>query len=79
MIPHLFFYQLAVLALLWLFVMLSFAWPRRCATAQGTPAQSIMPRRQRSKEPKPFASLTHKPHCALCEHETAHPQPQPPV
>jgi hypothetical protein len=33
MIPHLVFYQLAVLGLLWLFVMLHAAWPSRCATA----------------------------------------------
>ena len=79
MIPHLFFYQLAVLGLLWLCVMLHAAWPSRCTTAQETPAQPIMPRRQRSKDPKPFAGLTHKPHCALCEQEAAHPQAPPPV
>jgi hypothetical protein len=84
MIPHLLFYQLAVLGLLWLFVMLHTAWPSRCATAQGTPATPIMLRRQRSKEPKPFAGLTHKPSCALCEHATAsRPQapcaPPPPI
>jgi hypothetical protein len=79
MIPHLFFYQLAVLGFLWLCVMLHAAWPSRCTTAQGTPAQPIMPRRQRSKDPKPFAGLPHKPHCALCEHEAAHPPAPPPV
>jgi IS1 family transposase len=79
MIPHLFFYQLAVLGFLWLFVMLYSAWPSRGTTAQGTPAQPIMPRRQRSKDPKPFAGLTHKPHCALCEQEAVHPQAPPPV
>jgi len=79
MIPHLFFYPLAVLGLLWLCVMLHAAWPSRGATAQGTLAKSIMPRRQRAKEPKPFAGLTHKPSCALCEHETAHRPPRPPV
>ena len=79
MIPHLFFYQLAVLVLLWLCVMLHAAWPSRCATAQGTPAQPITPRRHRSKEPKPCAGLTHKPSCALCEHEATHPKLPPPV
>jgi len=79
MIPHLFFYQLAVLGLLWLCVMLHAAWPSRCTTAQGTPAQPILPRRQRAKEPKPLAGLTLKPHCALCEHETTHPKLPPPV
>src|SRR5215471_14327221 len=79
MMPHLFFYQLAVLGFLWLFVMLHSAWPSRCTTAQDTPTQPIMSRRQRSTDPKPFAGLTHKPHCALCEQEAAHPQAPPPV
>src|SRR5713101_2478036 len=79
MIPHLLFYQLAVLGLLWLFVMLHSAWPSRCATAQGTPATPITPRRQRSKEPQPFAGLTQKPHCALCDQEALHPKPSPPL
>src|SRR6516162_2279293 len=79
MMPHLFFYQLAVLGLLWLCVMLHAAWPSRCTTAQGTPAQPILPRRQRAKEPKPLAGITLKPHCALCEHETTHPKLPPPV
>ena len=79
MLPHLFFYQLAVLGLLWLCVMLHAAWPSRCTTAPSTPAQPILPRRPRSKEPKPFAGLTHKPSCALCEHEATHPKLPPPV
>jgi hypothetical protein len=79
MISHHVYYQLAILGFLWLFVILHSAWPSRCATTQRTPAKPIMPRRQRSKEPKPFAGFTHKPPCALCEHETAHPQPRPPV
>src|SRR4029453_15824731 len=79
MIPDLFYYQLVVLGLLWLFVMLHAAWSSRCAPAQGTPAKPIMPRRRRSKEPKPFADLTHTPHCVLCEYETVHSQPRPPV
>jgi hypothetical protein len=32
MVSHLFYYQLALLALLWLFVMLPLSWPRRSAT-----------------------------------------------
>ena len=36
-------------------------------------------KRKHSKEPKPFAGLTHKPPCALCDHEAIHPQPPPPV
>ena len=79
MIPSLFFYQLAILGLLWLCVLLHAAWPSQCVAAQGTPVKPIKPRRQRSKEPTPFAGLTHKPHCVLCEHEATHPKPPPPV
>jgi hypothetical protein len=57
MIPHLFFYQLAVLGLLWLCVMLHAAWPSRCTTGQEMPAKPIMPRRQRFQELKPFVGL----------------------
>src|SRR5262245_21996241 len=78
MVSHLFYYQLALLALVWLFVMLPVAASRR-----GTPipptATLIKPKRTRSHEPQPFAGLTHKPLCALCEHEAAHPQAPPPV
>ena len=79
MIPHSFYYHLMFLGLLWLCVMLHADWPSRGASAQGTPAQPLRPRRQRSKEPKPFAGLTHKLHCALCAQEAVHPAPQPPV
>src|SRR5713101_2525012 len=79
MIPHQFYYQLVVLGLLWLCVMLHLAWPSPDVTTQTKPAKPITPRRQRSTEPKPFAGLTHKPHCALCAQEAAHPQAPPPV
>ena len=70
MVPHLFFYQLALLALVWLFIMLHLSWLRPSATNATTPATPITPKRNRSNEPKPFAGLTHKPHCALCEQAT---------
>jgi IS1 family transposase len=78
MVSHLFYYQLALLALVWLFVMLPVA-----ASRQGTPipptATPITPKRTSSHEPQPLAGLTHKPPCALCEHEAALPQAPPPV
>ena len=37
------------------------------------------PKRKRSTEPKAFEGLTHKPHCALCEQETAETAPPPPL
>src|SRR5262245_5810905 len=70
MIPHQFYYQLVVLGLLWLCVMLHLAWPSRDVTTQTKPAKPLTPRHQRSTELKPFAGLTHKPHCALCAQET---------
>ena len=68
MVSHLFYYQLALLALVWLFVMLHVAESRREAPIPPT-ATPIKPKRKRSNDPKPFAGLTHKPHCALCEQD----------
>lgn len=50
--------------------------------APATPTEEpepLKPKRHHSNEPKPFEGLTHKPHCALCERETTHPQAPPPV
>ena len=68
-IPHLVYYQLAILALLWLRLMLPNLWPSPPGGAPKTPTQPSRPQRKRSTEPKPFAGLTHKPHCGLCEQE----------
>src|SRR6266487_918185 len=78
MVSHLFYYQLALLALVWLCVMLPLGWPRRSATLTTAPATPIPPTRQRSTAPTTFAGLTHKPHCALCEHEPLHTAPASP-
>ena len=58
MIPHHFYYQLAVLGLLWLCVLLHLAGSRSGATPQTKPAMPLTPRRTRSDEPTPFAGLT---------------------
>ena len=68
MVPNLFFYQLVLVALVWLCVMLHWAWPSDCAPAQLTPSQPTPPRHKRRREPKPFAGVTHKPHCDTCAH-----------
>src|SRR5690349_1526410 len=78
MVSHLFYYQLALLAIIWLFVMLPLSWPRRSGTPTTAPATPIQPKSKRSPEPKAFEGLTHKPHCALCEQETLHTAPAPP-
>ena len=68
MVPNLFFYQLVLVALVWLCVMLHWAWPSDCAPAQLTPSQPTPPRHKRRREPKPFAGVTPKPHCDTCAH-----------
>src|SRR5215813_4704529 len=77
MVSHLFFYQLVLIALVWLCLMLQWAWPSDPATYPPTP-ELPGPRPKRPSEPKPFAGLTHKPPCDACEHSGA-PHPQPPV
>jgi IS1 family transposase len=79
MIPHLVYSPLVILGLLWLWVMLHLAWPSQAAASPQRPAEPkpIKPKRKRSTEPKPFAGLTHKPPCALCAQETAHPLAPP--
>jgi hypothetical protein len=82
MIPHLFYYQLMSLGLLWLCVMLHLAWPSRAAVSPqrpGKPESPITPPRKSSNEPKAFAGLTHKPFCALREQETSPSKPPPSV
>ncbi len=76
MVSHLFFYQLVLVALVWLCVMLHWAWPSDPAMCPTTP-EPIPPVPQRNRERKPFAGLTTKPHCDACEHATA-PRPQAP-
>ena len=78
MIPHLVYYQLVILVLLWLYLMLPHLWPSPPGGAPKTPTQPIRPKRKPSTEPKPFAGLTHKPHCALCEQEIGARAPAPP-
>jgi transposase-like protein/IS1 family transposase len=76
MVSHLFYYQLAVLALAWLFVMLHVTGSKPSLPAPPMPAK---PKRKRSTEPKAFEGLTHKPHCVLCEQETGETNLSPPV
>src|SRR6266571_3282564 len=78
MVSHLFYYQLAVFALVWLFVILHVAGSRR-GTLSAPPATLIQPKRTRSNEPKAFEGLTHKPHCALCARDTVQPKALPPT
>ncbi len=67
MVSDLFFYQLTLVVFVWLFVMLHVVWPSGCGAGGPTPATATRPPRQRSRDPKPFVGLTHKPPCAACE------------
>src|SRR5262252_2098496 len=68
MVSHLFFYQLVLVALVWLCVMLQWVWPSDSVAACLTTLEPPPPRRKRRREPKPFVGLTTKPHCDACEH-----------
>jgi hypothetical protein len=75
MIPTLFFYQLVLIALVWLCLMCHWMWPSAPATCLPTP-EPTHPVPKRKRERKPFAGLTTKPHCDACEHG---PAPRPPA
>src|SRR2546427_1345253 len=77
MVSHLFFYQLALVALVWLCVMLQWAWPSDPVTVYPMTPEPPGPRPKRHREPTPFAGLTTKPHCDACESSSA-PRPQTP-
>ena len=83
MVSHLFFYQLVLIALVWLFLLLHYAWPHERANhPRSAEPEPLTPKRPRSKAPTPFAGLTQRPQCALCEREAAHahePPPAPPA
>jgi IS1 family transposase/transposase-like protein len=78
MVSPLFFYELGLIALVWLFLLLCWLGPNAAVHRQPI-APSQPPRRKRSTAPKAFAGLTHKPHCALCEQATASPPAPPPI
>jgi hypothetical protein len=78
MVSHLFSYHLALIALVWLLVLLLYAWPRD-RVRRPTPAAPRVPRRQHTTEPKLFAGLTTKPSCTLCEKESAVLNASPPL
>ncbi len=68
MVSNLVFYQLVLIALVWVFLMLSWVWPSEPAAARLIPPTPVTPPRKRSTAPTPFPGLTRKPHCDACEH-----------
>src|SRR5215813_9737472 len=81
MMPYHVYYQLVILGLLWLCIMLPYVWPSQGAVSSRPPAEPMPPQRRRKRtiEATLFAGLTQRPHCAACEHATAHPHPPPPI
>src|SRR5499433_1764955 len=77
MIPHLFFYQLVLIALVWVFLMLYGLWPLEPAAVRPTPPKPVTPPRKRSCAPQPFIGPTRKPPCDACEEGVA-PRREPP-
>ena len=67
MVSNLVVYQLALIALVWVFLMLSWLWPSESAAVRPIPSTSVTPPRKRSTASKPFPGLTRKPHCDACE------------
>jgi hypothetical protein len=78
MVPPLFFYELGLIALVWLFLLLCWLGPNAAVRCQPI-TSSKPPQRKRSTAPTAFAGLTTKPPCVLCERDAAPPQPAPPA
>src|SRR5215471_9351352 len=68
MLANLVFYQLVLIALVWVFLMLSWWWPSEPAAARPLPPTPVTPPRKRSTAPQPFPGLTRKPHGDACAH-----------
>jgi hypothetical protein len=82
MVSHLFFYQLVLVAVVWLCLMLQWAWPSDPAAVCPTAPEPTPPRPKRHREITPFAGLTTKPPCDACAHasdlRSEAPRPPPP-
>src|SRR6266446_8878426 len=68
MISHLFFSHLVLVALVWLCLMLQWAWPSDPAAVCPTAPEPTPPVPKRTREITPFAGLTTKPPCDACAH-----------
>src|SRR5262244_2872735 len=77
MVSHLFFYQVVLVALVWLCLMLQWAWPSGPAAGCPTAPEPPPPRPKRRRQPKPLDGLTTTPYCDACESASA-PRPQTP-
>jgi IS1 family transposase/transposase-like protein len=67
MVDNLLFHDLLLIVLLWLSGILYGAWSRHRSATYPTTRMPTTPLSKHSRDAKPFAGLTHKPHCAACE------------
>jgi IS1 family transposase len=77
------FYELLLLGFVWLCVMQYYAWPSDRPVGDQRTSLLAPPPWKRSRDPKPFPGLIHRPHCAACEQaaqdpEALQPPPMPP-
>src|SRR5215510_1712723 len=77
MVDNLLFYDLLLGILLWLGVILYERWVCNRSATSPTTCKTAMLLQPRSRDPKPFPGLTHKPHCAACEQMPAPVEPLP--
>src|SRR5262249_1480582 len=70
MVSHLFFYQLGLIALVWLCLMRQWTWPSNPAACPPPPAPTP-PGPNRDRVPQPFTGLTTKPPCDAWAHGSA--------
>jgi hypothetical protein len=75
MVSDLVFYQLGLIALVWLCLMLHWAWPSAAACPMPPAPSSPLPKRKR--ESQPFKGRTQRPQCVACDHDAKHPKPPP--
>jgi hypothetical protein len=75
MTSHLLFYQLLLVTLGLICLIIHVWWPDPPIATPQTPLKPNKPYRKRSKEPKPFTGLIHKPLCEACAQGTdSHPK-----
>ena len=68
MAPTLLFYQLLLVALVFICLVIRLWWPDHPRATSYRPFKPDKSRRTRSKVPKPFTGFIHKPFCDACEH-----------
>jgi hypothetical protein len=81
MVDHLRFYELLLIALLWLGLLLYARWARTRTPTRPTSRKLATPLPKHTRDPTPFPGLTHNPACAAGEQVPVpvEPVPLPPL